>query len=56
MSDRFSIVYTKLAQSVVPGETVDPEMVSHQELDEIAELRRVILEASESDPICYTGT
>jgi hypothetical protein len=56
MSDRFTIVYTKLAEIVAGGDHEATATISHQELDEIAELRRIVLETGEPDQVCYSGT
>ena len=54
---RFKIVFEKLAELTPANEAVGEEGVTfvREELDEIAELRRLALEISEPEPGSYTG-
>jgi hypothetical protein len=58
---RFRIVFVKLAELMGSEEQTSAsdvalEELSQQEAMEIAELRRLVLEVSEPERICYTST
>ncbi len=65
-SCRFKIVFTKL-QEVLEEDTRQQPLnakveirgtgeVSREEIDEIDKLRRIVLEATEPEPMCFTTT
>jgi hypothetical protein len=57
MNDRYRIVFEKLSDAL-SGEQLESAQVGHleSELEEIAELRRLVCEVSESEPVSYTTT
>ena len=58
--DRFRIVFVKLAELVPAVRTpllgVPNQELSLEEANEIAELRRLVLEVTEPERVCYTTT
>jgi hypothetical protein len=61
-NSRFNLVFAKLREALreSPGEsgkvTVRRLEASPEELDEIENLRRIVLEVSEPEPMSYTTT
>jgi hypothetical protein len=57
-SSRFKVVFEKLSEISPTDEAARTEQVSfvREELDEIAELRRLALEIAEPEPRSYTVT
>ena len=65
-SNRFKLVFTKLQEVLdedTPKEPVKSKVeirrtgeVSHEDLDEIDKLRRIVLEATEPEPMSFTTT
>jgi hypothetical protein len=54
---RFKVVFERLAGATASeGASSEPMAFVHEELDEIAELRRLALELSEPEPQSYTLT
>ena len=58
---RFRIVFEMLAKAVdeqagSSGESLHEFQTMRDEIDEIAELRRLVLETTEPDPKSYTAT
>jgi hypothetical protein len=57
--DTFTVVFQKLAEAeaeIAAAKVVVYSGTSAEEIEEIAELRRVILEITEPDPPSYTST
>ncbi len=58
--DRFSIVFTKLAEAITEeAKTKESPLITlhmQAEIDEIAELRRIVLETTEPERKSYTTT
>lgn len=60
VESRFKIIFVKLAEALakqnapMPGET--PREASSEEMDELDELRRLVLEITEPEPTSYTTT
>lgn len=57
-ASRFKVVFEKLSEIAPPAEAAPAEQVwlVREELDEIAELRRLALEIAEPEPRSYTVT
>jgi len=60
MTDRFKIVFDRLAEAVAADRETQAGPVTSEdsvrESDEIAELRRMVLELTEPEPTTYTTT
>jgi len=65
-SPRFKLVFTKLRESLEPGphaelskapiEIKPPLEMSREELEEIDDLRRIVLEVTDPEPMSFTTT
>ena len=51
----FTIIFKKLAEVLPDGSPSDSETL-RAEIDEIAELRRLVLEITDPEPTSYTAT
>jgi hypothetical protein len=59
MAQDFTIVFQKATEAQVEMSLNEPSLqldTSAAELDEIAELRRIVLEISDPEPMSYTTT
>jgi len=59
--DRFGIVFVKLAEAIdeqaaLVGESLPEFQSLRDEIDEIAELRQLVLETTEPEPNSFTST
>jgi hypothetical protein len=56
MERDFTIVFEKLEEARGGADASDLQQVMAAELDELAELRRIVVEISEPEPLFYTTT
>ncbi len=55
----FTMIYQKLDEALSPTDdahTTSPAEASASEIDEIDQLRRIVLEITEPEPVSYTTT
>jgi hypothetical protein len=56
MDRDFTIVFEKLEEARGAADAFDLQQSVSTELDELAELRRIVVEISEPEPLSYTTT